>query len=477
MKIKFLPIYNNKYSQNATPGVAYPNLAPLKRDTVSFGAMKKSQFYALNRVLVEKFKAPIEKFNTEADFQNWAKKQAETLMGKNFGGRQAETIEQRKHMLKEWGDYVLKENGAYTGAMGLLILGAVTQNLKPDNDKLPPVLNKGILADCISEIDKNAKSDEKYQFNLSKMYETKLRAQYFETSDTQGGETGWVKIPSKDNDPEHFEENVEKLKVLSHKNWCTKSFNAEPYLEDGDFHVYLEDGKPKLGVRFVGNAIQEIQGELNNGKIPLSYLEEMQKHISENNLQLTQNATEEIEKAEQVNKEVRKIKNDLKDAIEKNNVKTIFKYFNIKVKEDKNGYLTISRYDEPSESFTFKDCGVDENILLEKVKCIKGYASFTSSQVTNLSNLKSIGGDAFFRNCQAKNLSNLESIGGHADFTDSQVSNLDSLKSIGGDANFTNCQVTKLDNLKYIGDNAFISKSQEEHLGAVLRKLTLLYAW
>ena len=81
----------------------------------------------------------------------------------------------------------------------------------------------------------------------------------------------------KENDPENFEANVEKLKTLSHKNWCTKSFNAEPYLSQGDFHVYLENGEPKLGIRFIGSKIQEIQGEQNNGQIPLKYFDIFQK--------------------------------------------------------------------------------------------------------------------------------------------------------------------------------------------------------
>lgn len=263
MQINILSLnnVNNYRDKSISYNTRVTKLAPLKHDTISFRAMKKSQFAGINHAIVEKFKAPIEKFNTQSDFQNWASNTAKNIMSKNYGGRQAETVEQRKYMLKEWTDYVFNENTAYTGAIGLLILNAVTKNLKPDNDKIPPVLNKGILADCISEIDRNASSDNQYQFDLRKMYETKLGALYLENSNVSTDKTGWVVIPSKSNDPEHFEENVEKLKALSHKNWCTKSFNAEPYLSDGDFHVYLENGQPKLGVRFIGAKIGEIQGE------------------------------------------------------------------------------------------------------------------------------------------------------------------------------------------------------------------------
>ena len=102
-------------------------------------------------------------------------------------------------------------------------------------------------------------------------------------------------IPSEEHDPENFEANVEKLKALSYKTWCTKSFNAKPYLTKGDFHIYLEDGEPKLGVRFVNDKIQEIQSEKNNGKFPIGYFDILQKHISENNLNLAINAQNEMQ--------------------------------------------------------------------------------------------------------------------------------------------------------------------------------------
>lgn len=250
--------------------ITYPYLAPLQHDTVSFGAMKKKQFEGVDFAVVEKFKAPIEKFNSNDDLQNWAGDKANAIANKNFGGRQNETKFQRKAILKEWTDYVFNENDAYKNTTALLILNAITKDLEPDNDNIPPVLNKGVLADCIYEIDKNTKSDPKYRFDLNKMYQNKLRAFYMDDTDTNTGETAtkWIVIPSKVHDPENFEANVEKLKALSYKTWCTKSNNAEPYLAKGDFHVYLENGKPKLEVRFVGDEIQEIQGEQNNNKIP-----------------------------------------------------------------------------------------------------------------------------------------------------------------------------------------------------------------
>lgn len=343
-----------------------------------------------------------------------------------------------------------------------MILNAITKYLEPDNDNIPPVLNKGVLADCIDEIDKNTKNNPKYQFDFKKMYQNKLRAFYMDDIETDTSETAtkWVIIPSAKHDPKNFKANVEKLKVFSYKTWCTKSSNAEPYLWQGDFHVYLENGKTKLGIRFIEEEIKEIQGEQNNNKIPLNYLDIIQKHISENKLKLTPDAKNEIKSAKAIKIEIKKIKKDLKEAIKKNDVKKIYNYFGQKVEEDKDGYLTISKYGQPSKDYTFKDLGIDENKLLEKVKRIEGDADFSNSQATDLRNLEYIGWCANFRNSQVVDLKNLKHIGIDADFRNSQITNLENLKTIGRDAYFSNSQVVDLRSLEYIRGDADFSNSQ-----------------
>ena len=486
MQIKFQP-YITKYnanSSNYSKRKAYSNLAHLKYDTISFGAMKKKQFGGIDLAVVEKFKAPVEKFNTNADLQKWSETKTLEIANKDFGGRQDETPIQRKAMLKEWADYVLKKNDGYTNAMALLILDAITKDLKPDNDTIPPVLNKGVLADCIEEIDKNTKQNPKYQFDLNKIYRNKLQSFYLGDKQANTGETStkWVKIPSYENDPEHFEENVNKLKVLSCETWCTKSFNAEPYLREGDFHVYLENGHPKIGVRFIDNEIEEIQGEENNGKIPLSHVGTVEKHIKDEKARLGYDAKNELKKA----KEFLKIKTTLKKAIEQNDAKKIFKYFGIDAVTDKNGFLTISEYRQPSNSIKYSDIGIDENKLFKNIKSISGNADFCHSkltdfgnlqsiggnlfcgnhtEVTNLGNLQKIGRNAYFSFSQLTNLGKLELIGGAADFSYTPLTNLGNLKLIGGKADFRHTQLTSLGNLKSIGGDAYFEDSKISNLG------------
>ena len=444
----------------------YSNLVPLAYDTISFGAMKKKEFSGIDLAVIQKFSAPIEKFNSNEDLQNWADEKVQEILNKDFGGRSEETKIQRKAMLKEWSDYVLDENDAYKKTTAFLILSAITKDLHEDNDNIPPVLNKGVLADCISEIEKNIKTNPKYQFDLNKMYKNKLRTFYLDDVETNTGETAtkWVVIPSKEHDSKNFKANVEKLKVLSYKTWCTKSFNAEPYLEDGDFHIYLENGKPKLGVRFVGDEIEEIQGEKNNGEIPLGYLDTLKRYILENNFKLTENANDEIEFAQEAKEEIEKIKNDLSEAIRNNDVKAIYEYFEISVQEDKDGYLTISKY-EPPPYCTFEDLGIDENKLLEKVRIIKHCAYFRDSQATSLTNLETIGAEADFTDSKISDLRNLKSIGANAFFSFSKITDLPSLESIGVDANFAFSKITDLPSLEVIGGSVGFRDSLVANIG------------
>ena len=446
----------------------------------NFKAMKKADFRGIDFAVVEKFKAPIEKFDVIADFQNWAGRLVEKIKNTNFLGRQAETIVQRKGMLKDWFNYVIEENGAYTKAIQLLILSAITKNLGEKDDNLPPTLNRGVLADCVSDLNKELEKDKKTQFDFNKMYQNKLRAYYLE--DTKTGESGtkWVVISSKEHDPENFEANVDKLKTLSHKSWCTKSYNAEPYLREGDFHIYLENGEPKIGIRFIYDEIEEIQGELNNSKIPFGYYDVIEEHVNKYNLKLNIFTEQELEDAKLVKQKFEKIKQDLANVIKTNDATKTYEYFGIKVEKvsktnilekiyrlfglkvenNKKDKLILSEYMQPDKNFTYKDLGIDENKLFKNVIKINGYANFRNSNLKSLSNLESIGNDADFRVSQITDLGHLKLIGENAYFGNSKLTNLGNLQSIGRDAIFDNSNITDLGNLQKIGGNVYLNNSK-----------------
>ena len=78
-----------------------------------------------------------------------------------------------------------------------------------------------------------------YKSNLKKAY-----LPYLSQSNVEY--TGWVVIPSMENDPVNFSDNVKKLKILSYESRCTKNTKAELYLEKGDFYLYFDNGKLKI---------------------------------------------------------------------------------------------------------------------------------------------------------------------------------------------------------------------------------------
>ena len=173
----------------------------------------------------------------------------------------------------------------------------------------------------------------------------------------------------------------------------------------------------------------------------------------------------EMNETNYLEKQVIKIKSDLKEAIEKNDASRIFEYFGIDVEADKSGLLTISEYRQPLSDITYSDVGIDENKLFEKIKTIQEDADFTNSQVIDLGKLESIGGDAYFSNSQVRNLGNLKSIGRNVYFAYSQIIDLGNLKSIGGDAYFGASQIRNLGKLESIGGDADFVYSQITNLG------------
>ena len=432
----------------------------------NFTSMKKHQFNGVDLLVVEKFKAPIEKFRTTDYLYEWADEECEKIYNNDYPARTVEATAQRVALMDEWKDYIEEENKEYSPTEKLVILNGITKNFKPDNDEIPPVLNKGVLADTIYNLKRDLKENPKLNYDFNKTYTNNLR-EFYLSETTAGGETKWLVIPSKLNDPEHFEANVDKLKALSHNSWCTKSNNAEPYLAVGDFHIYLENGQPKLGIRFIDKTIQEIQGENNNKKIPLKYIDTFIDYQAEHKFKLGEATKKELAEAVKLKQKVDAIKKDIEPAIKENNYAKIFEHFGIDVNVDNDGMLVLSHFDEP-DNVPYEDLGINENNLFRSVSKIKGNAKFSRSAMTDLRNLKEIGGDADFSFSKFKTLGGLEKIGGDAKFDwVFGLEDFGNLKEIGGDLKMGMNKVKKFTNLKFIGGDLYLKMSGVEDLGSL----------
>lgn len=330
MNITFTP--KNNYQQQ------YPN----------FTAMKKNQFKGIDLLVVNKFKAPIEQFDEMADFKRWVKHLLDKTMHlpsyKHF-----DPNFNRERMLRlfNWKQYLTKENPilAACPALMLVIYNGITKNVKAENTEIPPLLNAGALAKTIEEMENFVNEQKNPQYKFLNHYVENLR-ETEQVGDTKISENfnGWVVIPSKKNDVENFASNVEKLKKLSHPNWCTASLNAEPYLSLGDFHIYMENGKPRVGMRFENNIIKEIQGPLNNGKVPVTHIEQIKEHISQEGLNATEVA-DKIKKAEAIES----IREKYQKAIKEDNIEEIFRLSKIKYEKLPDGTYRIKNFNQPDK--------------------------------------------------------------------------------------------------------------------------------
>ncbi len=450
----------NFYKENVKKYNFYPYLSGLKSDTVSFGAMKKSKFSGIDLLVVNKFQVPIEKFNNDDDFQNWCNEKADKIKNTFYGGRNSETVKQRSIILYDWFNYIQDETD-YNSATKLLIFDGITKNLEKNTNMLPPNLNKEVLDKTLEEIQNKVNINSRIQINFLNVYKKNLQNHMFETGE---GYTGWIEIPSFEHDPDNFDKNVKKAKMLSHHNWCTSTYNSSPYICEGDFHIYLEDGKPKLGVRFVKDEIEEIQGEKNNTKIPLKYAEILTEHIK--GCKLGKTAEREIKEIQGLREKIEIFKKEkFPQGVENASTEEIYAVSGVKVKKDSDGFLTISEYKSGCQGFSYEDLGIDENKLIEKVKYINGCADFSYSNITELPNLTYIGGCANFGGSKITKLNKLEHISYTANFSGSIVTDLGNLRDIGFNARFDNSIIESLGNLQSIGGNAHFYESKLSDLG------------
>ena len=177
---------------------------------------------------------------------------------------------QRLENVREWKAYLTCGNEAYAEdpfwqscAWGV-VHAALTSDRNRGLGSIVP-LHKGALAALRQSLE-----GEWQAVSLSRRYE-RLRAEYARqgtASVPAGGDREWVYIPSKAEAKRRFRENLNRLQALSCPMWCTKSYNAELYLERGGFWLLLEGGAAIVAVRLDGKTVAEIQGVRNDGRIP-----------------------------------------------------------------------------------------------------------------------------------------------------------------------------------------------------------------
>ena len=202
------------FSPNSTNNKALPQTKS-KTGQPNFCAMKKSNFEGFDLVCVNRFKAPIEKFNSLENFHAWAKaKLTEKLKTQQYATNDYVITAERNDILQAWNAFLIKDkNFKNHPSLALIIADGITHNLNKTNKDIPLILYPKALTESIELIKRHLSEIKGYSFNFGKVYAENLRK--IVTKDiailTDTTETKWVKIPSADSDDENFDLNVEKV--------------------------------------------------------------------------------------------------------------------------------------------------------------------------------------------------------------------------------------------------------------------------
>lgn len=253
----------------------------------NFTAVKKSQFNGIDYAVVEKFKPPIEKFNSCEDLQTWAEEKCRDIIHSDLGGRNKEIYFQRREELLNWGKNLNYENK--TNSEKLFVLSGITKHLNQNDDTYVPVYDEIVLKKSLEEIKLLTKDKKNPHLSFNEIYRKNLIDSVI-LNENSNLENIWVHIPSKKENRNDYKDNIKKLQIISSQHWCTKSEHAKDFLRDCDFDIYLENRSPKLAIKSEEGYIIEIEDELNSRKVPSDYKKIIKNYIKERDMVLSESA-------------------------------------------------------------------------------------------------------------------------------------------------------------------------------------------
>ena len=258
----------------------------------AFSSMKASAFKGMDYFCMRKLKAPIEKFDALKDFQRWALERLKNkFLEAEYGGRGKNTGVERKDIMNQWLQGMLTNTRKYTYAFALVVLQNIIHGLKPDNDDLPVIYNDNALTKTMEEISGKVEQNKDASISFRNIYKKHLLSLLPQTKNKD--DENWVIIKSIPHDPKHYEDNITRLQLLSHRSWCTKTSTARMHLMYGDIHILLEKGQPRVALRFFDDVVDEVQSIGNRGINPKD-IDVVEKYVETNGFKLSENVLNEI---------------------------------------------------------------------------------------------------------------------------------------------------------------------------------------
>ncbi len=395
-------IINNKQTKFEHKNY-YPNLAPLKQDTICFRGMSQaSEYKTVFQYLAADILSKQKKYGVDGSLlsANNISKGIDNLF-KNDGVYTPYTLsnagkirwkayvpqdvrefsvnkinDARKSRLDHWKEFLenpendekakeypkLVSNISKRKPLRFVIWHAVTSELKENNRHIPVPFNAKALAQTVEDFEAIPAISRKVRCSspsFLEMYTHRLRDNLLEEKGLSNNNAVWVKIPSVKHDPKNKEKNISELETLSCRNWCTRSSvdKAEAALEEGDFYIYLERDKknnlwqPLIGMASYKNKIDQIQGIENNNVIPINQLENVKSFIQKEGLKCQSGIIDEGPKAYQqilICEKMAEYRPDFEKSFEKavkdEDAYTVFRYLDKSVNHLDNDKLEIGTY-------------------------------------------------------------------------------------------------------------------------------------
>ena len=392
--------YNTK--TNVIKFSQYPNLQPLKQDTISFRGMSqaseyKTVFQYLSADILSKHKkygvdgsllsatnildGVDNVFKNNKVYSQFSLCSIDKIKWKAYVPKDVREFcvdkinQARVTRLNEWKNFLenpelnesaklyskLVANVSKRKPLKFVVWNAVTSELKENNRHIPVPFNVKALAQTVEDFESIPALSRKVRCaspSFLEMYTHRLRDNLLVQKGVSTENSTWIKVPSIKKNPKDKEKNISDLETLSCKNWCTRSSvdKAEAALEEGDFYIYLERDKnnlwqPLIGMASYQNKIDQIQGVENNNIIPLSQIDNVVNFIKEKGLKCQSGIIDEGPKAYQqilISKKLSEFRPELgksfEKAIKEDDSYAIFKYLDKKVSKDVDGKLVIDSY-------------------------------------------------------------------------------------------------------------------------------------
>ncbi len=373
--------------------------------------ISKDKLSGFERIVVEKYKPDKTIWMSEANTKKWAEEKYNDFKNGDYESRDYPAAnEGRKKILAEWFNFMDNEPDIKDNPFVKIVLSEyIVKDLAPENAWLPPVFDKAIAKQVFNEAMQNQ------NVAISSAYAKKLKAKaqggtIKEEVFVDGIKGTWYTVPQTDKSSPDFQTNVDKIKAFSDgTNWCIRTFNAEPYVQQGAMHFFVdENGLTQVCVREnAPGQVYEIQKRQQNCTRPIPYITVIKEYLDKHALKTQPGYLNDALSAKPKFDEQRKSFNE---AAQRGDYKYILEQIGITVTTRPDGTYEISHYDPNLGQYTINDLDFNENDLLSNVSVIKGDATFENSNATSLPNLKEVGGRFTFDGSKISDIRNLKKI-------------------------------------------------------------------